>query len=128
MGFFFGDFEVIVFLMFIMIFGLFLFNIAKGISQWNKNNHSPRLTVEAKVVSKRINVEHHTHHNAGDITGAHGMHTTSSTYYYVTFEVESGDRMEFHVNGSEYGYLVEGDLGKLSFQGTRYLGFERTTY
>lgn len=126
MGFFFGGFEVIVFLMFIIIFGLFLFTIAKGISQWNKNNHSPRLTVEAKIVSKRINVDHHTHHNGGDITGAHGVHTTSSTYYYVTFEVESGDRIEFLVNGSEYGYLVEGDVGKLSFQGTRYLGFERT--
>ena len=28
-------------------------------------------------------------------------------------------------DGSDYGMLVEGDIGKLSFQGTRYLGFER---
>ncbi|MFR6039688.1 MAG: DUF2500 family protein, partial [Faecalibacterium prausnitzii] len=27
--------------------------------------------------------------------------------------------------GSDYGMLVEGDIGKLSFQGTRYLGFQR---
>ena len=53
------------------------------------------------------------------------MHTTHSTWYYVTFEVESGDRIELGVNGTEYGMLVEGDYGKLSFQGTRYLGFER---
>lgn len=46
-------------------------------------------------------------------------------FYYVTFEVESGDRMELHVPGREYGQLAEGDKGKLSFQGTRYLGFER---
>ncbi|MDE8692479.1 DUF2500 domain-containing protein, partial [Faecalibacterium sp. DFI.5.82] len=26
---------------------------------------------------------------------------------------------------SDYGLLVQGDIGKLSFQGTRYLGFER---
>ena len=44
----------------------------------------------------------------------------------VTFQVESGDRMEFEVDGSDYGLLVQGDIGKLSFQGTRYLGFERS--
>ena len=42
-----------------------------------------------------------------------------------TFQVESGDRMEFHVGGAEYGMLAEGDAGKLTFQETRYLGFER---
>ena len=49
----------------------------------------------------------------------------SHTNYYVTFEVESGDRMELELQGHEYGLLVEGDKGKLTFQGTRYLGFER---
>ena len=43
----------------------------------------------------------------------------------MTFQVESGDRMEFEVDGSDYGLLVQSDIGKLSFQGTRYLGFER---
>ena len=51
------------------------------------------------------------------------MHTF--TTYYATFQVESGDRMELEVDGSDYGMLVEGDMGKLMFQGTRYLGFER---
>ena len=50
---------------------------------------------------------------------------THSTWYYATFQVESGDRMEFSVTGIEYGMLAEGDTGKLSFQGTRYLSFER---
>ena len=44
----------------------------------------------------------------------------------MTFQVDSGDRMELSVSGSEYGMLVEGDRGKLSFQGTRYLSFERS--
>lgn len=93
--------------------------IIRGLTQWNKNNHSPRLSVEATVVSKRIQVSHDAH-----MHDQHTMHS-STTYYYVTFQVESGDRMEFHVSGSEYGMLVEGDRGKLTFQGTRYLGFER---
>ncbi len=97
---------------------LILITIIKALKQWNKNNQSPRLTVSASIVSKRTNVSHH--HSAGE----HHHHHTS-TSYYVTFEVESGDRMEFHVAGHEYGMLMEGDHGKLSFQGTRYLGFER---
>lgn len=103
--------------MFSVTFGLvlcmFIFVFAKIISEWNKNNHSPRLTVPAKVVAKRGHVSHN-----------HNTHT-HSTRYYVTFEFESGDRAELHVSASEFGMLVEGDLGNLTFQGTRYLGFER---
>lgn len=120
-----GLFEIMFFIVFFLVIGTFVVTAIKGIGQWNKNNHSPRLSVDALVVSKRTDVSHHHHANAGDATGAHGFHTTTSTSYYVTFQVESGDRMEFSVDGSEYGLLVEGDRGRLSFQGTRYLGFER---
>lgn len=126
MGIFFGGFEVIFGMIFILIIGIFIFTFVKNISNWNKNNHSPRLSVDATVVSKRTDVSRHQHANAGDASGAHGFHTTTSTSYYVCFQVESGDRMELQVDGSEYGILAEGDYGKLSFQGTRYLGFERT--
>lgn len=121
-GFRFELFEVMFFLMFFLVFGIFIATAVKGISRWNKNNHSPRLTVPATVVTKRTNVSRH-HHNHGT-TGMH--HTTHSTTYYVTFQVESGDRMELRVTGQEFGLLVEGDRGKLTFQGTRYLDFERT--
>ena len=102
--------------MFFLILGMFLFMIVKGLSTWNKNNQSPRLTVDATVVAKRTDV---THHHNGDNMATH------STWYYATFQVESGDRMEFAVDGMEYGMLAEGDMGKLSFQGTRYLSFQR---
>ena len=120
-----GGFEIMFTLIFITVFGLITFTIIRGIGEWNKNNQSPRLTVEASIVAKRTHVSRHTHHNAGDITGAHGTHMTSSTSYYVTFQVESGDRMELSVKSSEYGMLAEGDSGRLTFQGTRFLGFER---
>jgi len=107
----------------VVVIGMFIVIAVKGISQWNKNNHSPRLTVPATIVAKRTNVSHHHHHNHGG-TGMH--HTTHSTTYYVTFQVESGDRMELYVAGHEFGMLIEGDRGNLTFQGTRYLGFERT--
>jgi len=115
-------FGVLFTVVFVLAIGMFIAVAVKGISLWNKNNHSPRLTVPATVVAKRTNVSNHYHHDHGG-TGMH--HTTYSTSYFVTFQVESGDRMELHVAGHEYGMLIEGDRGKLTFQGTRYLGFER---
>ena len=114
----FGLMSIIVPAMFILVFVIIIVNVVKGIGQWNKNNNSPKLTVPVTIVAKRTNVSHH--HHAGE----HHHHHTSTTYY-VTFQVESGDRMEFHVPGQEYGMLIEGDTGILTFQGTRYLGFAR---
>lgn len=108
-------FSIIFFLVFALVIGTFVFTFAKIISQWHKNNNSPRLSVNVKVVAKRAHTSRHHHEH----------HVHHSTSYYVTFEVESGDRMELHVPSSEYGMLVEGDEGILTFQGTRYLGFER---
>lgn len=117
----FGAFGALFTIAFILILGIIVVSFARGIGQWNKNNQSPRLTVAATVVAKRTDVTHH-HHHTGD-NNLH--HSHSSTDYYVTFQVESGDRMELHIPHTEYGYLVEGDRGNLSFQGTRFLGFER---
>lgn len=38
---------------FILVAALVVFTIIRGLAEWNKNNQSPRLTVDAKVVSKR---------------------------------------------------------------------------
>ena len=116
----FGMFNIMFTIVFVLVIGTFVVILVKGICEWNKNNHSPRLTVPATIIAKRTNVSRHRH---GGTNGHHHHHT--STTYYVTFQVESGDRMEFHISGQEYGLLIEGDHGNLSFQGTRYLGFER---
>jgi hypothetical protein len=105
-------------LFFIFVFSLLIFNIVKGIKEWSNNNKQPVLSVAAKIVSKRSHTS-----NSTSVHDGHHHHHTSSTYY-VTFQVESGDRMEFRVSGKEYGLLAEGDIGKLTFQGTRYHGFE----
>lgn len=116
-----GGIEILIALIFLVVIGVFVFAFVRGIRQWNKNNHAPRLKVPARVVSRRTDVQHHRHQSTADS----GMHMTTSTDYYVTFQVASGDRMEFSVSGREYGLLAEGDFGNLSFQGTRYQGFER---
>ncbi|MFC0189630.1 DUF2500 domain-containing protein [Fictibacillus aquaticus] len=112
-------FFIVFFVLFILvatiIFGLFFIAIIKGIMEWSSNNKKPALTVDAIVVSKRQNVSG----GAGD--------TSASTNYFCTFEVKSGDRVEFPLSGNEYGLLAEGDKGELTFQGTRYKSFSRPT-
>lgn len=116
----FGFMSIMFPIVFVMAFGIIIAVFIKSIIQWNKNNHSPRLIVDATIVSKRTHTSHH--HHDSNMSMSH-MHST--TTYYVTFQFESGDRMEFMMNGQEYGMLAEGDVGRLTFQGTRYLGFER---
>jgi len=102
---------------FAIVVGGFIYVIVKGIKTTSYNNAQPVLIVWAKVVSKRTDVTNHSNNNINSYS--------SSTWYYITFQVESNDRMEFAVSGEEFGMLSEGDTGKLTFQGTRYEGFER---
>lgn len=115
-------FPILFMAVFIIVIGTIIVTLVRGVSQWHQNNQSPVLTVEAEIVAKRADVSRHTHMDANN-TGMH--HTTTSTTYYATFQVESGDRMELHIPRDEYGMLVEGDWGRLTFQGARYLSFER---
>lgn len=103
--------------MFAVVIGTFVIVGVKALARWWRNEHSPRLTVSAVVVTKRTFTSRHRHHHT---------HTADhTTAYYATFAMEGGNRLELTVSGTEYGQLAEGDRGMLSFQGTRYLGFAR---
>jgi Protein of unknown function (DUF2500) len=112
-----GDFmfqavPIFIGIIFVIVISFILISLFKGISQWSKNNDSPVLSVRAKVLGKRTAVRG-------------GGETRAYSQYYITFEVESGDRLELKVKDTDYGMLVEGDQGELTFQGRRYLGFDR---
>lgn len=111
MNIFFSIFPVIFILVFGLVISVFVMTFVREFRRHRSDNASPRLTVEAKVVGKRQSFRR---------SNEHGY-----TSYFITFEVESGDRLELQMDGSEYGMLIEGDKGRLTFQGTRYLGFER---
>lgn len=110
---FFGLFDFLFPVLFLATFGLVFGTIVsaliKGRKQERKNDASPRVSSDATVVTKRTHVR-----------GDHA-HTT----YYATFQFESGDRLELEIPRDRFGYLVEGDKGKLHFQGTRFLDFQR---
>lgn len=113
-------FPILFFIVFAIVIGTFIMTGVRSFSTWNRNNHSPRLTVNARVINKRTQVGNHHHHRDDHV------HSHAYTNYFVTFEVESGDRMELEVTGEQSGLMIEGDEGLLTFQGTRFLGFERT--
>lgn len=117
--------EIIFFIIFALVVVVFISALAEKIMTLHHNTNSPRLTVDATVAAKHTSTAQHRHMNAGDPSGASGYHTAFSTTYYVTFQVESGDRMVFTVSSYDYSMLVEGDTGKLTFQGTRYMEFVR---
>ncbi len=119
MGFMFALPFIMVPLVFMFVIGMFVYTFSQTIKEKKKNDNSPRLTVNAKIVDKRSDMHRH-HHNHN-----HHHHHHYSYSYYVTFEFDSGDRAELHVPQNEFGILVVGDCGDLTFQGTRYLSFVR---
>jgi len=100
-------------MIFLAVIGFFAYLIITGISTWVRNNNSPVETYNAVVVAKRTNVS------------GGGSNTSASTSYHVTFQLDDGSRLELRVRHSDYGALAEGDVGVLTRQGTRFLGFER---
>lgn len=100
---------------FISVVAFIVFVIARSVSEWSANNNSPVETLNAVVVAKRTQVS------------GGGNDTMASTYYYVTFELESGERIELRAKANQYGMIAEGDRGVLTLQGTRFLDFERSS-
>ena len=61
-------FPVLFGIVFSFVLALFVMIAVRGLRQWNKNNHSPKLSVAARVVAKREDISHH--------TDDHNMHAT----------------------------------------------------
>lgn len=105
----FSIFPLLFFFMFCFVFGMIISTLVKSAKQNRQNDVSPRVIAPATIVAKRTHVR-----------GDHA-HTT----YFATFQFESGDRLELEIPRDRFGYLVEGDKGNLTFQGTRFLEFQR---
>ena len=120
---FFSTFDFMFSLMpiiFLVVFGLIVVIIIRGISEWSHNNQQPQIPTYAKIVAKRTDTSVH-HHQ----TGENMTHMTHHTTHHVTFEFTTGDRMELVVSGRAYGSMAELDEGILTIQGTRFIDFER---
>ncbi|CAM4234153.1 DUF2500 domain-containing protein [Paenibacillus typhae] len=102
----------------VVMIGIVAVTAGRGLFQWSRNNSSPLLTIPARIVSKRSEVRQQQLQDDS-------QSSRTSTTYYLTYELQDGERMEFKVDGSEFGMSAEGDRGLLTYQGTRYHGFQR---
>ncbi|MGB7962045.1 MAG: DUF2500 domain-containing protein [Propionicimonas sp.] len=111
-----SSFMVVFFVLFsivaVAILGVVMAAVIRGARKTLRDDASPQVTAEARVVDKRT-----------EITG--GGETPARQTYYVTFQFPDGGRLELGVPATESGLLVVGDRGTLSWQGSRYLGFAR---
>lgn len=96
----------------VLVFALIVFQLLRGLWTWHQNNQLSQETDMAKVITK-----------GQPISGAN--QSQAVTRYFVTFEFGHGSRKELKVSSNVFAYLAEGDLGKLTYQRTRFISFER---
>lgn len=103
--------DILCFVVFFLALSALVVYLFQHFTQWQRDRMAPRLSVGADVVSKRSDRFIPT-----DDAPPNGD-------YFVTFEMEGGDRMELKLPGRDFWRIAEGDFGKLTFQGSRYIAF-----
>ena len=98
-----------------IVVAVFATVIVKGVSQWRRNDASPVLITIARVVTKRDEMHGGTEESR------------ALTAYFATFEMPTGERCELALPAREFGLIADGDTDQLTYQGTRFKGFARTS-
>ncbi len=112
-------FELISFIvMFIIVFGFIIVIVSL---QWIRNKRSPRVVTMATISAKTID-EYHT---SEPFESGMGMKDEVLPIYYIIFSLEGGDSVKLRVSKLKYDKLKKGSTGKLTFQGEKYISFEK---
>lgn len=112
-------------ILFVIVFIIIIGGIIYGITNHVKNSTAPQETSYARIVSKRMDVKHHTNHHHHNNVGTGHMSHSSRTYYYITLEFDNGTRKEFLDVKNLFGLVAEGDTGYAATQGEWIVAFER---
>lgn len=86
--------------------------ISKVVSNNSKNSGAVKVTVPAVVVEKRTRYSGY-------------RDTVAMAINSVTFELDNGSRVVLNLGERDFGYVVEGDRGLLTFKGRKFYAFER---
>ncbi|OWR27120.1 hypothetical protein CDO73_22985 [Saccharibacillus sp. O23] len=105
-------FFLIILLIFAVVIFVIVWAIVKSAREKRNNEAAGHSATAARVFGKRE-----------EMRG--GGETRIRTTYYLTFELEGGERKEFEVPSELYGLTAEGDTGTLRFMGTKFEGFDR---
>lgn len=99
----------------LLIIAVIIFKILKAVIEWRRNEQQPVLTVQSEVASKRMKTSR----------AIHKPHHKVTADYYASFKIEENKTLEFLLTKKEFEQLNEGDVGKLTFQGTMFQRFEK---
>lgn len=113
-------FLFMLFLFFLVVSLGFLTALFDNCKIWTYGGGKPIITVNSKVINKRVRTFHDTQ-SYGDMIPSYNYITS----YYVTFEMESEEKLEFSITDVEFENIAIGDTGKLSYQGSKFLAFEK---
>ena len=121
---FFSGFLIFAVAVSVIAVGIIIAAVAAAVRRKRRNDRSPILTVAATVAEKHTDVTYQRHAVAGDISGGHGFHTIPTYRYTVSFETAEQGRVRLLTDKDAYDYLHEGDAGRLTYQGDRFLRFD----
>lgn len=110
-------FVIVIPVILVLAVSILLFAVIKITAKRHASNQAPRLMTDAALLSKRTHATRRPNKDS----------SFDAVAYYLTFEVPSGDQIEFCVSKTDYETFNEGDFGSLWFQGTRFLGFRKKT-
>ncbi len=99
----------------LMTITFLLRTIYKKVIDIIEQRKKPIQTVRATLISKRMDPR----------TSVSSKEGVSNFYviYYLVFKLENGEEIEFLVKLKEYAIILEGNIGKLTFKGNRYIKF-----
>jgi hypothetical protein len=96
--------------------------IIKGLLEWSKNNKLPVKSIRSSVLAKNSETKLRIGH--GHTGHSDNSNSSSRTIRTITFQSSiDNTRHVFRVNRKVFDLIVEGDIGILVHQGTRYHSF-----
>jgi len=102
-------FMTIIFMLGIVFVGMFFSIFFKAHAENEKNSGMPVEKKHAKIVTKRYVMD------------------SPKLGSLILFEFDDGSRKEISVNAQAASIIAENDTGIVTYQGTKFIGFERDT-
>jgi hypothetical protein len=98
-------FTIVFIALLVLIVALVLYTAAKSVLRKRKGGNLPLLIVNARVASLR----------------------SENGRQYVSFEFPNSQPVEFELSDKQSDALAQGDAGRLTFQGERFVSFKKFT-
>lgn len=111
------------FIFFFLVIGVAAFFIIRKLIRSQQTDDLAGTHSTATVISKRCVTKQQRRTMPAQYSAAYRMEET--VWHYVTFENERGVRTEYNVTKAQFDMLFEGDKGKLTVNGSRFISFQK---